>query len=54
MRQKNFDWEYLCENTSITQVFGGWIVKAKGIEADALVFVPDKNHEWVWWETNDV
>ena len=44
---EKLEWETLEIGTRRLKVFGGWIVNVFEPETgDALVFVPDPNHEW--------
>jgi len=45
-----FEWEQLTPETQRAKVIGGWLVSRYTQDVDgvseAIVFVPDPNHEW--------
>lgn len=42
-----FEWENLSNGRARrAKVIGGWIVNTWADQSEALVFVPDPNHEW--------
>ena len=42
-----FEWEKLSEGTYRAKVLGGWVLRDfDGESGNAMIFVPDPNHEW--------
>jgi hypothetical protein len=50
-KQIEWQWEALDEFTKRAKVIGGWVIEYgshtnKGSVSEALVFIPDRDHEW--------